>query len=119
VSWTMKFPSGVLATGSSTYGAQMSGYFKVFGSKGILEMGPVYDYSGVRLRANYEGNSASAPRIVIDETSQEQDPSQFTREAEHFSECVLKNQTPTSPGEEGLRDMQYIQAIYGAAGVNM
>jgi predicted dehydrogenase len=119
VSWTMKFPSGVLATGSSSYGAQMAGYFKVFGSKGIVEMGPVYDYSGVRLRANYEGNSASAPRIVIDETSQEQDPSQFTREAEHFSECVLKNQTPTSPGEEGLKDMQYIQAIYGAAGVNM
>ncbi len=53
VSWTTKFPSGMLATGSSTYGAQMPGYFKVFGSKGWLEMEPAFNYDGLRLRANY------------------------------------------------------------------
>src|SRR5271168_3446161 len=44
VSWTTKFPSGVVATGSSTYGAQMPGYFKVFASQGWLEMGPAFNY---------------------------------------------------------------------------
>src|SRR5580704_8494576 len=48
VSWTTKFPSGVVATGSCTYGAQMPGYFKVFGSKGWLEMAPAFNYDGLK-----------------------------------------------------------------------
>jgi hypothetical protein len=38
----------------------------------------------------------------------------FTRQANHFSECVLANRTPSSPGEKGLRDMKYIvQILWG------
>jgi predicted dehydrogenase len=117
ISWTEKFPSGLVATGSSTYGTEMPGYVKVFGSKGTLEIGP-FNYDGVRLRASYfEGRGA--PRTEIDELNPEKDPMQFTREANHFSECVLTNKTPSSPGEEGLRDMRYIVAIYKSAGVNL
>ena len=112
ISWTTKFPSGALATGSSTYGAQMPGYFKVFGSKGTMMMEPGFNYDGMRLRVN-------APGINIDEASSEKDPTQFTREADHFSECVLENKRPRSPGEEGLRDMKYIFEIYSAAGVRL
>jgi predicted dehydrogenase len=32
VSWTMRFPSGVVASCATTYGAGMPGYFKVYGS---------------------------------------------------------------------------------------
>jgi predicted dehydrogenase len=35
-SWTMRFPSGILATCNTTYGANMPGYFHVYGSKGWL-----------------------------------------------------------------------------------
>jgi hypothetical protein len=28
---------------------------------------------------------------------------------------VLRNQTPGTPGEEGLRDMEYIAKIYASA----
>jgi predicted dehydrogenase len=108
VSWTAKFPSGVVATGSCTYGAQMPGYFKVFASKGWLEMGPAYSYDGNRMRAKFSTGGKGTPDIEIDETNPEKDPMEFTREAEHFSECVLRNQRPRSPGEEGLRDMKYI-----------
>src|SRR6201985_919612 len=38
-SWTMKFPSGVLASCCTTYGASMPGYYKVYGSLGRLEVG--------------------------------------------------------------------------------
>jgi predicted dehydrogenase len=112
ISWTTKFPSGALATGSSTYGAQMPGYFKVFGSKGTMMMEPGFNYDGMRLRVN-------APGVNIDEANPEKDPTQFTREADHFSECVLENKRPRSPGEEGLRDMKYIFEIYSAAGVRL
>jgi predicted dehydrogenase len=119
VSWTLKFPSGVVATGSSTYGAQMPGYYKVFASKGWLEMGPAYGYDGLRLRAEYSTGVKGTPNVVIDEANQEKDPMHFTREANHFSECVLENKTPRSSGEEGLKDMEYIRAIYGAAGISI
>jgi predicted dehydrogenase len=115
VSWTTKFPSGIVATGSSTYGAQMPGYYKVFASKGWLEMGPAYSYDGLKLRANYFSGEKGSPATQIDEENPEKDPVQFTREADHFSQCVLRNQTPRSPGEEGLRDMEYMEKIYAVA----
>jgi predicted dehydrogenase len=119
VSWTTKFPSGIVATGSCTYGAQMPGYFKVFASKGWLEMGPAYNYDGLKLRANFSSGGKGSPNVEIDDASTEKDPTQFTREADHFSDCVLRNQRPKSSGEEGLRDMKYIFDIYRAAGVNL
>jgi predicted dehydrogenase len=119
VSWTTKFPSGTLSTGSCTYGTQMPGYFKVFAAKGWMEMAPAFNYDGMRLRARYSNGGKGTPDIEIDESNHEQDPAQFTREASHFSECVLGNQRPRSPGEEGLRDMKYIDVIYRAAGVNL
>ncbi len=75
-------------------------------------MAPAFNYDGMRLRA-------MAPGLNLDEANSEKDPEEFTREADHFSECVLENKTPRSPGEEGLRDMRYIFEIYGAAGVRL
>jgi predicted dehydrogenase len=113
ISWTTMFPSGIVATGSSTYGAQMPGYFKVFASKGWMTMEPGFNYDGMRMRARFS-TGAGSPEIEIDDANPEKDPMQFTREANHFSECVLKNQRPRSPGEEGLRDMKYIEQIYAS-----
>jgi len=119
VSWTLRFPSGVLATGSSSYGTVMPGYFKVFGTKGSLEMNPAFNYDGLKLRATYFTGEKDAPPVVIDEANPEKDPMHFVREADHFTECILENRTPKSPGEEGLRDMKYMQAIYKSAGLRV
>jgi predicted dehydrogenase len=118
VSWVLRFPSGIVATGSSTYGTQMPGYFKVFGTKGVLEMEPAYNYDGLHLKASYSEGKGSKP-TVIDEFNPERDPVQFTREADHLAECIVRGLTPQSPGEEGLRDMKYIKAIYASAGVTV
>jgi predicted dehydrogenase len=34
---------------------------------------------------------------------------------DHFSDCVLNNKTPKTPGEEGLRDVRIMMAIYDSA----
>ena len=34
---------------------------------------------------------------------------------DHFSECVLNNTEPLTPGEEGLKDLRAMMAIYEAA----
>ncbi len=104
-----------LATGNSSYGAQMPGYFKAFGSKGWLEIDAAYSYEGLKLRAAYSGGTKG--NIVIDESNPEKDPMQFTRETEHFSQCILQDQIPGTPGDEGLKDMRCITKIYGMAGM--
>jgi predicted dehydrogenase len=39
----------------------------------------------------------------------------FTLEMDHLSDCVMQNKEPLTPGEEGLRDIKLIMAIYEAA----
>lgn len=111
-SWTIQFPSGILASCTTTYGAQMPGFYRVYGSKGWLQVDE-FGYEGLRLRANYAG--ADRKRVELDEPNTERDPMQFKRQADHMTECILRDQTPKTPGEEGLRDMQYMQAIYKSA----
>ena len=118
LSWTMRFPSGAVASCSTTYGASMPGYYKVFGSKGWLEVDQ-FGYQGQHLMGSYTSGGREMPPTKIDETNPEKDPMHFVREADHFSRCILENRMPATPGEEGLKDMQHIQAIYRAAGIAM
>jgi predicted dehydrogenase len=34
---------------------------------------------------------------------------------DHMSDCVMQNKEPLTPGEEGLRDLTIMMAIYEAA----
>jgi predicted dehydrogenase len=110
VSWIMKFPSGILASCSTTYGAGMEGFYRVHGSKGWLQVDEAFSYSGLRLRAEFSGTK-------LDELNPARDPSHFQAEAEHFSHCIQNGLEAKSPGEEGLRDMRYITEIYRSAGI--
>ena len=110
VVWTMRFPSGIVSSCATTYGANMSGYFKVYGSKGWLALDPGFNYEGVHMRGEVGGQ-------VLDQINPSRDPYQFQAEAEHFSHCVQNNLEPQSPGEEGLKDMRYIAQIYRSAGI--
>jgi predicted dehydrogenase len=114
--WTTQFPSGVLASCATTYGASMPGIYRVYGSKGWLQVGS-FSYEGLRLQAEYQNEVKGGPTIKLDELNSERDPKQFTRQADHFTECILQNKTPSTPGEEGLRDTRYMKEIYRAAGV--
>ena len=111
VAWTMQFPSGIVASCTTTYGANMDGYFRVYGSKGWLQVDKAFVYEGLHLHAEYAGKQ-------LDEPNPARDPSQFQAEAEHFSHCIQNGLEPQSPGEEGLRDMRYITEIYHSAGIN-
>jgi predicted dehydrogenase len=112
VSWTMKFPSGIVASCNTTYGANMEGFYRVHGSKGWLEVDSAFVYEGLRLRGEFDGTK-------LDELNPARDPSHFQAEAEHFTHCIQGGKEPQSPGEEGLRDMRYIAEIYRSAGIAM
>jgi predicted dehydrogenase len=117
LNWITRFPSGILASCNTTYTANMPGYFRVYGSKGWIHVDEAFAYEGLVLKAEYQ--DASGKRVKLDQPNPEKDPSQFVREAQHFSDCILDNRTPKTPGEEGLRDMQCIREIYKSAGITM
>jgi predicted dehydrogenase len=111
--WTMRFPSGILASCTTTYGADMGGggFFKVHGSKGWVAMEPAFPYEGMRLEAH------SWDGLALDMPDPQKDPAQFTTQADYFADCVWNNREPKTDGQEGLRDMTYLSQIYEAAGM--
>jgi len=114
--WTMKFPSGVVASCNTTYGAPMDGFYRVHGSLGVLHAEPAFPYQGLHLTAQFADPAGGKP-IMLDEPNPNKDPSQFTTEAEYFSDCIVKDQSPKTGGEEGLLDMQYMSKIYESCGL--
>ncbi|HEX4007909.1 MAG TPA: Gfo/Idh/MocA family oxidoreductase [Acidobacteriaceae bacterium] len=113
VGWTMKFPSGILASCNTTYGGDMGGggFFKVHGAKGWVAMEPAFPYNGMRLTAH------SWDGMDLDVQDAQKDPAQFTTQADYFADCVWNNREPKTDGQEGLRDMSLISQIYEAAGM--
>jgi predicted dehydrogenase len=103
--WTMRFPSGVVTTCVTTYGANLGNRYRASGSKGWLDSDPAFSYEGLHLRGQGAGEA-------IDQATDDPPPRQFTREADHFAQSILENREPVTPGEEGRRDMRLIEAIY-------
>ena len=106
INFQLRFPSGLLANCTSSYGYFQQSHYRVVGTKGWVEMDPATWYSGLRLRVQH-GN------ILEERELPERD--HFTSEMDHMSDCVMQNKEPLTPGEEGLRDMKIIAAIYEAA----
>jgi len=106
VAFQLRFPSGVLANCSSSYGYEGVKRFQAFGSKGSLILDPATDYYEHNLELKLEDGTQD---VKIKEGNQ------FAAEIDHMSECIMENKTPKTPGEEGLRDVKYMMAIYEAA----
>jgi predicted dehydrogenase len=110
--WTMKFPSGIVASCNTSYGAMMDGYFRVHASKGWIYMDG-FNYSGMHLTAKLASGE------TIDEPDPIRAPGQFTAEADYFARCISSGREPKTDGEEGLRDMIAISRIYESAGLHL
>jgi len=106
LSWSMKFPSGAVASCSTTYSANMTSYFRVLGSKAEMYVEQAFAYDGQRLMTVLPGEPP------INEPSTLKDPGCFVREIDHFADCIFSNRDPGPNGAEGLRDMKLMAAIY-------
>lgn len=107
INFQLRFPSGVLANCTSSYGYFPQSHFRVVGTEGRLDLDPAMWYSGLRLKVSRGGNVEERSLPVVDH---------FAAEMDHFSECIMQNKEPLTPGEEGLRDIRLITAIYEACG---
>ncbi|WBO85321.1 Gfo/Idh/MocA family oxidoreductase [Hymenobacter yonginensis] len=106
IHFTLRFPSGVLASCTSSYSIQEVKRFRAFGDKAWLDLDPATDYYEHHMTIG-DKDGKRQPKI--------KEGNQFAAELDHMAECVLQNKTPKTPGEEGLKDIRLVMAIYEAA----
>ncbi len=109
IDFQLEFPSGAIGSCMSMYSANRN-QFVLMGEKGRIELEPATAYSGQRM---WVGNERS------DKTEVKPPPgpyaNQWVGQLDHMSQCVLQNREPLVPGEEGLRDIRIIEAVYRSA----
>ncbi len=109
IEWTMTMPSGILSSNGCSYGSTGPSILSINGEQGYLQFLPAYNYDGLRM-------FGMVNRKPVDISSPGKIPYQFTIEADYFADCIRNNRQPKTAGEEGLKDMLAIEAIYRAAG---
>ncbi|TDE10512.1 Gfo/Idh/MocA family protein [Dyadobacter psychrotolerans] len=110
VSWQMRFPSGVVANCSTHYNVHESRHYRVLCERGWLNMDKAYAYKGQQLTgAKADGKLELQQNIGLAEKNQ------FATEMDYFSDCIISNKMPLTPGEEGLQDHILMEAIYQSA----
>jgi predicted dehydrogenase len=102
ITFQLRFPSGILANCVSSYGTGFN-KFRVCKPRGSFELDPATSYTGLRMRV-FRGGA------IEDRSLPQRD--HFQLEMDHMSECVQANKEPLTPGEDGLKDMKIIEAIY-------
>lgn len=101
----LRFPSGVLASCTSSYSCGLN-RFRAIGTRGWAECEPALSYNGVKFRQS-RGGRVEEPDLG--------DPNQFATEMDALARCIMENTEPKASGEQGLRDVKIMQAIYESA----
>jgi predicted dehydrogenase len=107
VTFRLRFPSGLLVQGSSTYGAVLSSFLYIQGTKGWLSLTPAFPFDEERrLTGKIGGRWIEKTFGIIDE---------FALELDAFALAIQSGQAPEPDGMQGHRDMLIFQAIYESA----
>ncbi|MEZ4736491.1 MAG: Gfo/Idh/MocA family oxidoreductase [Caldilineaceae bacterium] len=108
VSFMLRFPSGILAHCDCSFDASTSRRYRIHCQQGYIDMDPGFSYEGLQLRVKTgeeDQGDVSETQLRIPQLNQ------FAAEIDHFSECILNDTDPRTPGEEGLADMRVILAV--------
>lgn len=110
ISFVARFPSGVVAECSASYGAHEHKDLRIHLENGTIDLKRAFAYEGQELRiAQRSGKAEAERRMTIGQKNQ------FAIEIDHMAECVRSGRQPRTPGEEGLQDHLVMEAIYQSA----
>ena len=96
--WDMEFPGGAVSTHSTSYSANVNRLY-MMAPRGWARIEPAFMYNSVAGRTN-EG-PMDFPEVT-----------QQALQMDDFARCIAADETSRVSGEEGLRDMKVIEAIY-------
>lgn len=105
ITFQFGFPGGATASCLSTYNMNYVDRFLLVGETGYAELNPANGYGPLKGRTNKGDLKAISP------------PMQQTLQMDEFAAILLDGKTPpiAVDGEEGVKDMKIIDAIYAAA----
>jgi predicted dehydrogenase len=107
VSFRLQFPSGLVVHGSSSYGAVLSSFIYVQGTKGWASLTPAFPFDEVRLLTGKIGKRAMERKFaIVDE---------FGMEINEFASAIQNRRPVESDGVQGHRDMVILESIYNSA----
>jgi predicted dehydrogenase len=100
ITFQLGFPSGIIANCGCTYNFNQVEGLKLMGEKGWAEMNPAFGYGPIRGKT-HKGN-LEAP-----------DVNHQAYQMDGIADCILNNKPdPNVSGQEGLKDMVVIDAVY-------
>jgi predicted dehydrogenase len=97
--YTLEFPGGAIAHGQSGYNADWN-HLKVKAERGWFDLTEAYRYGGMA------GATSKGPMNFDSNVNQQ------ALQMDNFAQCITQNKATIVPGEEGLKDMKVIEAIY-------
>jgi predicted dehydrogenase len=101
ITFQMGFPSGAIASCATTYNFNNFERLYVIGEKGFVDMSPAFGYGPIKGRTR-NGD------MNLDTSKMHQ-----TWQMDGLADCILNGTPdPNMTGEEGLKDMKVIEAIY-------
>jgi glucose-fructose oxidoreductase len=103
VTATLEFPGGVMANIKTSFGENVN-FLDITCEKGTLKMSPYSAYAGVK---------GSSPLGVINHPYEV--PWQQAKQMDDDALSIMQNKPVLVPGEEGLRDIRIVRAIYKSA----
>jgi glucose-fructose oxidoreductase len=107
ISFRMQFPSGLMVQGSTSYGAVLSSFIHVQGTKGWASLTPAFPFDEARRLAGKIGKrTISRTFPIIDE---------FGLELDEMASAIQNRRPVESDGVQGHRDMVILESIYNSA----
>ena len=107
ITFRMRFPSGLVAQGSSTYGSVLSSLIFIQGAKGWASLIPAFEFDQERrLTGKIGGRQLDRTFKVMDE---------FAPEIDAFALAIQNKRSVAADGVQGQRDLIILHAIYESA----
>ena len=112
VNFSLRFPSGAVASCTACYSAHEQRQLEVMGSDAWIRLDNAFAYHGQKLTLQRrEGIATSASELMLNHSDH------FALKIDHFAECVRTGRKPRTGGAEGLQDHRLMSAIYQAAAI--
>ena len=106
VAFRLDFPSGLMLQGTAAYSAAFSSFVHAHGERGWAALAPAFAFEEERrISGKIAGKWFAKTYKPIDE---------FALELDAFATSILQGSKPEPDGEQGLRDIIIINAIYQA-----
>jgi predicted dehydrogenase len=107
ITFRLQFPSGAVLQGSASYGAVLSSFIFIQGTKGWLSLAPAFPFDEPRLLTGKINGKWFEKRFRVTD--------EFAPEIDAFAMAIQKKRPIEPDGVQGLRDMKILRAFYESA----